>query len=60
MSSNEVRGKLGLPPKDDERADSLLNKNINKAGEETNISPTNDSGYANEGSNDIESTESDE
>lgn len=30
MSSNEVRGKIGLAPVDDERADQLVNKNINK------------------------------
>lgn len=30
MASNELRGKIGLMPKDDPRADELLNKNINK------------------------------
>lgn len=30
MSSNEVRGKIGLPPRDTARANELLNKNINK------------------------------
>jgi len=30
MSSNEVRGKIGLPPVDDKRANQLVNKNINK------------------------------
>ena len=30
MSSNEVRGKIGLAPVEDERADQLVNKNINK------------------------------
>ena len=30
MSSNEVRSKIGLPPRDTERANELLNKNINK------------------------------
>ena len=29
MSSNEVRGKIGLAPVDDKRADQLVNKNIN-------------------------------
>lgn len=33
MSSNEVRGKIGLPPSSDPRADQLLNKNINKVEE---------------------------
>lgn len=31
MSSNEIRSKVGLPPVDTERANELLNKNINKA-----------------------------
>lgn len=30
MSSNEVRSKIGLAPRDTERANELLNKNINK------------------------------
>ena len=30
MSSNEVRSKIGLKPRDTERANELLNKNINK------------------------------
>ena len=30
MSSNEVRSKIGLKPRDTERANDLLNKNINK------------------------------
>lgn len=30
MSSNEVRGKIGLKPVNDSRADQLVNKNINK------------------------------
>lgn len=34
MSSNEIRAKIGLPPVDTDRANELLNKNINKVGEE--------------------------
>ena len=30
MSSNEIRSKIGLPPVNEQRADMLLNKNINK------------------------------
>ena len=42
MSSNEVRSKIGFPPVDDERADQLVNKNINKvedtvSGEQTEV-----------------------
>ena len=33
MSSNEIRAKVGLKPVDSERANELLNKNINKVGE---------------------------
>jgi hypothetical protein len=42
LTSNEVRGKLGFAPKDDARADALLNKNINKVGEETQLSSAQD------------------
>lgn len=34
MSSNEIRAKIGLPPVDTDRANELINKNINKVGEE--------------------------
>ena len=34
MSSNEIRSKLGLKPVENQRADELLNKNINKVGAE--------------------------
>lgn len=35
MSSNEIRAKVGLKPVDSERANELINKNINKVGEST-------------------------
>lgn len=35
MSSNEVRSKIGLRPRDTERANELLNKNINKVEDPT-------------------------
>lgn len=34
MTTNEVRSELGLPPRSDEGADTLRNKNLNKATEE--------------------------
>lgn len=34
MSSNEVRGIIGMKPVDDPKADELRNKNINQSGEE--------------------------
>ena len=33
MSSNEIRAKIGLKPVDSERANELINKNINKVDE---------------------------
>jgi hypothetical protein len=36
MSSNEVRQRIGIKPKDDPAADELRNKNLNKQVEETN------------------------
>ena len=33
MTSNEIRAKVGLKPVDSERANELINKNINKVGE---------------------------
>ena len=39
MSSNEIRAKIGLKPVDDEAANQLINKNINKVGESTLRSP---------------------
>ena len=34
MSSNEVRGKVGLKPSDDPKADQLINSNLNQASAE--------------------------
>ena len=34
MSSNEVRGKVGLKPSDDPKADQLINSNLNQAKDE--------------------------
>ena len=34
MSSNEIRSKIGLKPVDSQRANELINKNINKVGDE--------------------------
>ncbi len=39
MSSNEIRAKIGLKPVNTERANELINKNINKVGESTLRSP---------------------
>lgn len=39
MSSNEIRAKIGLKPINTERANELINKNINKVGESTMHSP---------------------
>lgn len=38
MSSNEIRAKMGLKPVDTQRANDLINKNINKVGEEEVLS----------------------
>lgn len=37
LSSNEVRGKLGMTPSDDPRADELRNKNLSTPREVTNV-----------------------
>jgi len=39
MSSNEIRAKIGLKPVATERANELINKNINKVGESTLRAP---------------------
>lgn len=41
MSSNEIRAKIGLKPVDSQRANELINKNINKVGEETALNSAN-------------------
>lgn len=43
MSSNEIRAKIGLKPVNTERANELINKNINKVGESTLKSPDDNS-----------------
>lgn len=42
MSSNEVRSKIGLKPRNTERANDLLNKNINKVEDISEIKENQD------------------
>ena len=41
MSSNEIRAKIGLKPVDSQRANELINKNINKVGDEAALNSAN-------------------
>ena len=41
MSSNEIRAKIGLKPVDTQRANELINKNINKVGDEAALNQAN-------------------
>ena len=41
MSSNEIRAKIGLKPVDSQRANELINKNINKVGDEAALNQAN-------------------
>lgn len=41
MSSNEIRAKIGLKPVDSQRANELINKNINKVGDEAGLNQAN-------------------
>jgi hypothetical protein len=50
LSSNEIRGFMGIPPSDDPKADKLINSNMPEPGEQTDPGPDDSEGNGQNGS----------